>query len=244
MSYYPNQPTYQGNARFSGGRDRRSENDSASPRRTKEENTRSRAPRLTNRVPPPVATPAYLIEQVCMVNKDLSNVPDKISAIADAIQNARNPQIERLLEDAIVRASSSISKTAKMDPLAPTPDWTHYAERLLTARKEALTRELATATANLQMTRGEANSISVSETTMRNDLLNKEIEESLEENTGSQHQLQQKHNLSKEKGRRLRVAIQATERPKIPGAQRSCRRHNRNQSQDRCRHRSHCPQRL
>jgi hypothetical protein len=185
MSYYPNQPTYQGNARFSGGGNRRSENDSASPRRTKEENTRSRAPRLTNRVPPPVATPAYLIEQVCMVNKDLSNVPDKISAIADAIQNGRNPQIERLLEDAIVRASSSISKTAKMDPLAPTPDWTHYAERLLTARKEALARDLATATANLQMTRGEANNISITETTMRNDLLNQEIEDSVEENTSS-----------------------------------------------------------
>jgi len=173
MSYYPNQPTYQGNARFSGGgNNRRSENDPTSPRRTKEENTRSRAPRLANLVPPPVATPAYLIEQVCMIDKDLSNVPDKISANADAIRNGRNPQTQRLLEDAIVRASSSISKTAKMDPLAPTPNWTHYAERLLTARKEALERDLATATANLQMTRGEANNISITETTMRNDLLN------------------------------------------------------------------------
>ena len=69
-----------------------------------------------------------------MIDKDLSNVPDKISAIADAIQNGRNPQTQRLLEDAIVRASSSISKTAKMDPLAPTPDWQHCAERLLTAK--------------------------------------------------------------------------------------------------------------
>ena len=88
MSHYPYQP----NARFSGGSNRRSENDSASPRRTKEENTRSRAPRLTNRVPPPVATPAYLVEQVCMIDKDLSNVPDKISANADVIQNGRNPR--------------------------------------------------------------------------------------------------------------------------------------------------------
>jgi formate dehydrogenase maturation protein FdhE len=120
-----------------------------------------------------------------MIDKDLSNVPDKISAIADAIQNGRNPQIERLLEDAIVRASSSISKTAKMDPLAPTPDWQHYAERLLTAKKEALERDLATATANLQMTRGEANNISITETTMRNDILNQEIEDSVEENTSS-----------------------------------------------------------
>ena len=68
---------------------------------------------------------------------------------------------------------------------APTPEWTYFAERLLIARKEALTRELASATANLQMTRGEASSIAVSETTMRNDLLNKEIEESLDDNTSS-----------------------------------------------------------
>jgi hypothetical protein len=98
MSHYPYQPTY--NARFSGGRDRRSENDSASPRRSKEENTRSRIgfsggssrrTELANRGPPPVATPAYLVEQVCVIDKDLNNVPDKISVIADVIQNGRNP---------------------------------------------------------------------------------------------------------------------------------------------------------
>ena len=179
MPNYPNQPY----ARFSSGGNRRSEHDSASPKKTKEESTRSRTPRSTGHATKPIATATYLIEQVCIVNKELSNVVEKIAAIADTIQNARTPQMGRLLEEAISRAANNISKTAKMDTGAPTPDWSFFAERLLVARREALERELASATANLQMTRGEANSLTVSETARRNDLLNKEIEESL--NTSS-----------------------------------------------------------
>ena len=148
MSHYPYQPS---NARFSGEWNRRSEYNTAPPRRSREENTKSRIgfssgrrTELANHSTLPVATPAFLVEQVCVVDKDLNNVPDKISAIAEVIQNGRTPQIQRLLEDAVVRASSNISKTAKIDPLAPTQDWQHYAERLLTAHKEALGRDLAT----------------------------------------------------------------------------------------------------
>ena len=190
MNYYPNQPRGKPRARFSGGQHRDSENNTA--RRSKGEDTRSRdgfsydrrtEPAIHNALP--VATPAFVIEQVCEVDKKINNIPEKILAIAEVIQKARTPQIQRLLEDAVAKASSSISKTAKMDPLAPTLGWQHYAERLLTAHKEALGRDLETSSANLQMTRGEANSISISECTMRNTLLRDEIEQSVEQSPSS-----------------------------------------------------------
>ena len=94
----------------------------------------------------------------------------------------------RLLEEAISRAANNISKTAKLDTRAPTPDWSSFAKRLLVARREALERELASATANLQMTRGEANNLTISETAMRNDLFNKEIEGSLSTSSTDEEQ--------------------------------------------------------
>ena len=179
MSYYPNQPRDKPPARFSGG---------APGSRTKGGNTRSRdgfsydrrtEPAIRNALP--VATPAYVIEQVCEIDKRINSVPEKILAIAELIQNARTPQIQRMLESAVAKASSGISKIAKMDPHAPTLSWQHYAERFLTTIKEALGRDLETCSANLQMTRKEANSISLTETTMRNNILNQGFEESVGE---------------------------------------------------------------
>jgi len=184
MPYLPyNQPRDKPPARFSGG---------APVSRTKGENTRSRdgfsydrraEPAIHNALP--VATPAYVIEQVCEIDKRINNVPEKILAIAELLQNARTPQIQRMLENAVAKASSGISKIAKMDQHAPTPGWQHYAERLLTTYKKALGRDLETCSANLQMTRKEANSISLTETTMRNNLLNQDIEESVAEGQSS-----------------------------------------------------------
>jgi len=131
MPYYPYQPS---NARFSGGANRRSEHD--------------------NHATKPAVTAAYLIEHACIIDKDSSNIAEKIATLAETIQNARTPQVRRLIEEAISRAANNISKTAKMDTRPPAPDWNFYAERLLIAKREDLMRELASATADLQMTRG------------------------------------------------------------------------------------------
>ena len=184
MHHYPYQPP---SARFSGERYQRSEYNPASPRRSREENTKSRIgsnggrrPELASHSTLPVVTPALVIEHVCEADKRINNVPEKILAISELLQRARTPQIQRMLEDAVARASSSINKIAKMDHQAPTPGWQHYAERLLTTREKALGRDLEACSANLQMTRKEANSISLTETTMRNNLLNQEIEGSVD----------------------------------------------------------------